>query len=528
MKKIFNIYTGFILLVTLVSSCHKDLDLQPTNDITADVVYSSPAGYKQAFAKIYASYALTGGEGSGSSDLGGIDAGTSDFLRLYWNVQELASDEAICAWQDPGIPELNYLTWNSNNVLLRGLYARSLYQITVANDFLRESTDEKLADRNISGTDAEQIKVYALEARFLRAYQYWVLMDLFGNPTFITEEDVISKVPPRQISRTELFHYIESELLAIEAELVEPRQNEYGRADKAAAWLLLARLYLNAEVYLGSGNGRYTEAVEYANRVINSGYTLQTNYRHLFLADNDQNNTEIILTINYDAIRSQNFGGTTFLINSSISGDMNPASFGVPNGGWGGNRSKATLPQKFSDISGASDRRAMFFGNSPVINDVAVFSQGLAVTKFRNVDVNGESAPSNDGTQTSVDFPLFRLADAYLIYAEAVLRGGTGGDQITALAYVNQLRERAYGNASGNVTNITLDFILDERAREFYWEAYRRTDLIRFNKYTDATYTWPFKGGAQSGAGVQDYRTIFPLPASDVIANPNLTQNPGY
>jgi len=528
MKKIFNIYTGVTLLILLVSSCHKDLNLQPTNDITADVVYSSPEGYKQAFAKVYASYALTGGGGSGSSDLGGIDAGTSDFLRLYWNVQELASDEALCAWQDPGIPEFNFMSWNSNNVLLKGLYARSLYQITVANDFLRESTDEKLASRNISGTDAEQIKIYALEARFLRAYQYWVLMDLFGNPTFITEEDVISKVPPQQIGRAELFSYIESELLAIEAGMAEPRQNEYGRADQAAAWSLLARLYLNAEVYLGSGNGRYTEAIEYANRVINSGYTLKANYRHLFLADNDRIRDEIILSINYDAIRSQNFGGTTFLINSSINGDMNPASFGVPNGGWGGNRSKATLPQKFNDITGATDRRAMFFGSSPVINDVAVFTQGLAITKFRNVDVNGEPALSNDGSQSSVDFPLFRLADAYLIYAEAVLRGGAGGDQSTALAYINRLRERAYGNTSGNVASISLDFILDERAREFYWEAYRRTDLIRFNRYTEATYTWPFKGGVQAGTGVQDYRSIFPIPASDVIANPNLTQNPGY
>ena len=528
MKKNLKNYIAGVTMLFVATSCHNSLDLLPVNDITAEVVYGTPAGYKQAFAKVYASYALTGGGGSGSSDLGGIDAGTSDFLRLYWNAQVLTTDEGVCAWvQDPGVPELNYNTWNSNNVMLRGLYTRSLYQITVANEFLRESTDDKLSSRNIAGADADEIRRYRLEARFLRAFQYWVLMDLFGNPPFVTEDNPISKVPPQQIPRADLFGYVESELLAIESAMVAPRQNEYGRADQAAAWSLLARLYLNAEVYLGTGNGRYNDAIEYASRVINSGYTLKSNYRHLFLADNDQERDEIILSINYDAINSQNFGGTTFIINSSTSGAMNPASFGIANGGWGGNRSRPTLPQKFADRSGDTDSRAMFWGENPTIDDVSVFDQGLAVTKFRNVDRDGNAAASNDQTQVSVDFPLFRLADAYLIYAEAVLRGGSGSME-TALGYVNALRERAYNGTAGNVTSIDLDFILDERAREFYWEAYRRTDLIRFGRYTGNTYVWPFKGGSQSGASIPEYRSIFPLPASDVIANPNLTQNEGY
>lgn len=519
---------GMVSLV-FAASCHNSLDLYPVNDITAEVVYTTPEGYKQAFAKIYASYALTGGSGSGSSDLAGIDAGTSDFLRLYWNAQILSTDEGVCAWvQDPGVPDLNFNSWNSNNVMLRGLYTRSLYQITVANEFLRESTDEKLSSRNITGADAEAIREYRLEARFLRAYQYWVLMDLFGNPPFVTENDPISKVPPQQISRADLFNYVESELLDIEEQMLAAKQNEYGRADQVAAWALLARLYLNAEVYLGTGNGRYDGAVDFASRVINSGYTLKPNYGHLFLADNDQVRDEIILSINYDAIRSQNFGGTTFIINSSTNADMNPASLGIAAGGWGGNRSRASLPQKFADRSGETDTRAMFWGESAAIDDVSVFTQGLAVTKFRNVDRNGQPAPSNDQTQVSVDFPLFRVADAYLIYAEAVLRGGNGNES-TALEYVNAVRTRAYnGSTTGNVSSINLDFILDERAREFYWEAHRRTDLIRFGKFTGSTYLWPFKGGAQSGSAISDHLAIFPLPSSDVIANPNLTQNPGY
>lgn len=529
MKKKFNTYISAILMTTALvfTSCHDKLDLMPVNDITADIVYSSPEGYKQSLAKVYGSFAMTGGGGSGSSDIDGIDAGASDFLRLYWNLQEITSDEAICAWVgDPGVLDLNTMTWSSENVMLMGLYARSIYQITVANEFLRESTDEAVAGRGITGADAEEIRRYRAEARFLRAFQYWILLDLYGNPPFVTEANSIGKTAPQQITRVELFEYIESELLDIQNTLAAPRQNEYGRADQAAAWLLLSKLYLNAEVY--TGNNRYSDALTYASNVINSGYSLTPDYRHLFLADNHLVREEIIFSINYDAIRTQNFGGTTFLINSSAGGDMNMEALGIPNGGWGGNRARPTLPEKFSDISGATDRRAMFFGDTREINDISVFQQGLAVTKFKNVDRAGNAAPSNDGTQVSVDFPLMRLADAYLIYAEAVLRGG-GGNMADALNYVNLLRQRAYGGSTaGNVNNITLDFILDERAREFYWEAHRRTDLIRFGKYTQSTYLWPFKGGPRSGVAVEDYRSIFPLPASDVIANPNLTQNTGY
>lgn len=526
MKKKLKYIAAGIMTVMTVTSCHNKLDLMPVNDITADIVYSTPEGYKQSLAKVYGSFAMTGGGGSGSSDIGGIEAGTSDFLRLYWNVQEMTTDMGICAWvQDPGVPDLNNMTWTTDNVMLMGLYARSIYQITVVNEFLRESTEEKVSGRGITGADAAEIQRYRAEARFLRAYQYWVLMDLYGNPPFVTEESTIGKVPPVQIQRADLFDYIESELLDIEGSLAAPRANEYGRADQTAAWMLLAKLYLNAEVYLGTG--RYADAVAYSSLVINSGYTLKPNYQHLFLADNDVVRDEIILSINYDAIRTQNFGGTTFLINSSTSGAMDPASLGIPNGGWGGNRSRSTLPAKFADISGETDSRAMFWGDNPVINDISQFDQGLAVVKFKNIDRDGNPAESNDGTQVSVDFPLFRLADAYLIYAEAVLRGG-GGSMTTALEYVNALRERAYGDASGNVTSINLDFILDERAREFYWEAHRRTDLIRFGRYTGNSYVWPWKGGSQSGTTVAEYRNIFPLPASDVIANPNLTQNTGY
>ncbi len=526
MKRIVKNTAYTLMLAIVTASCSEDvLNLTPKNDITADQVYSSEQGYKEAFLKTYASIAMTGGGGEGSSDLAGIDAGQSDFFRLYWNIQQLTSDETLCGWNDPGIPEMVYGTPNADNPMVKGLYARSLYTITVANEFLRESTPEKLSERGIS--NVAPIDTYRAEARFLRAYQYWILLDLFGNPPFITEANTIGKIAPEQIKRAELFNYVESELLAIEPQLPQPRQNEYGRADQGAAWTLLAKLYLNAEVY--TGTGKYTEAVTYAKKVINGGYTLATSYANLFLEDNHVTSRgELILTINYDGFFTKNYGGTTFLINSTIDGAMTPASFGVPTGGWGGNRTISALPEAFGDYSGATDKRAMFFGDKLANDDVGVFTDGLRITKFKNVKSTGEPGASQGGTFSSLDFPLFRLADVYLMFAEAVLRGGSGASNAEALDHVNQVRRRGFGNASGNLSSLSLDDILHERSRELYFEAYRRTDLIRFGKFGGGTHTWPWKGGVKDGRAIEDFRNLLPLPASDVIANQNLEQNNGY
>lgn len=529
MRNLYKILTVSTFLWLSVSSCKKEaLNLTPTNDQVANTVYATPAGYKQELAKLYASYALTHPTGAtAESDIGGLNPGFTDFLRLFWMSQELTSDEAICAWNDTGVPDMNSMQWTSENQFLRGLYSRSIYQITVCNEFLRESTPEKLASRNITGADASAIQAYRAEARFLRAYQYWVLIDGFGNPPFITENDEIGKVAPKQIKRADLFNYIESELKGIEGDLVAARSNEYGRADKGAAWALLARLYLNAQIY--TGTAKNTEAITYANKVITAGYSLANEYKNLFLTDNNTTSlNELILTINYDGIHTQNDGGTTYLINAAINGDMNPASFGVPTGGWGGNRTKSKLPMMFTDYSGATDKRAMFYGTKLANDDMSAFSDGLRVTKFKNIDSHGTAAPSLEGKFSSLDFPIFRLAEQYLIYGEAVARGGSGGSIGQAITYVNNLRERAYGNTSGNVSSVNVDFFLDERARELYWEGFRRTDLIRYGKFTSSDYLWPFKGGAPLGIAVDASRNLFPIPAADIIANTNLTQNTGY
>lgn len=522
-KQYLKILTGVVFIAVCVWSCTKQLNRFPTNSTTADNAFSTPDGYKEALAKVYGSLAMTGSNGSGSSDLGGIDAGTSDFLRLYWDAQELPTGEAICAWNDPGIPDFHNMNWTSANTILMGLYSRCVYSATVCNSYINQASDDELSKRGITGKDAVDITHYRAEARFIRAYDYWVLMDLFGNPPFVTEKDPIGSFLPPQIKRADLFNYIESELLSVDSSLIAPHQNEYGRADQAAAWALLARMYLNAEVY--TGKPRYTDAITYAKKVIDAGYSLMPKYQNLFLADNNLNNPEIILSLNYDGNKTQNYGGTTFLVNSAISVAMDPAQYGVPGGGWGGNRSTSVLPALFDN----GDQRALFYGSQSKIDNVADFTQGLAVVKFKNITSTG-ATPAGASTYCSTDFPLFRLGEQYLIYAEAVLRGGQGGDKTTALGYINKLRERAFGNTSGNITSdgLTLPFILDERGRELYWECFRRTDLIRYGQFSGSNYVWPWKGGVATGVGVASYFNLYPIPASDLLANPNLTQNSGY
>ena len=526
MKK-FNYIIGLSALILLSAGCKKDLNRVPTNAITADAAYSSPAGYKQVLAKMYGGFALTGNGGPDATvgDVAGIDQGSSDFLRLFWNMQELTTDEAAIVWNDPGLQDFHVMNWTSTNIMVRGLYSRSMYHITALNEFIRESTDAKLSSRNITGTEADNIRHYQAEARFLRAYEYWVLLDLYGNPPFVTENDPIGKFIPPQIKRADLFTYIESELKAIEPLLVAAKQNEYGRADKAAANALLARLYLNAEVY--TGQGRYTDAITSAQKVIGSGYTLHPKYANLFLGDNNVNNPETILALNYDGVNSQSYGGTTYLINAAISGALDPKTFGIPNGGWSGMRATKNLPLLFADYSGATDKRAKFAGSNIEMNDLTVYTDGLAVTKFSNITSTGTIPASPNGVYSSTDFPLFRLAEMYLIYAEAVKRGGTGTEG-QAVTYLNLLRTRAYGNANGNITSYTLNDVLDERGRELYWEGFRRSDLIRYGRFTGDNYLWPWKGGAKAGKGVETFRVLYPLPSTDIIANPNLVQNAGY
>lgn len=518
--------TVMAVALLVFASCHKDLDRFPANDVTSAQVYKDAAGYKQVIAKVYGSMALTGNSGpAGAGDVAGIDEGTSDFLRLFWKAQELSTDEAVVAWNDPGIQDFHNMNWSASNPMLTGLYNRCFYIITLTNEFVRESAEGKLKERGITGADADAINVMRAEARFVRAFQYWVLMDLYGNPGFVTDTTAIGAgILPNQIKRADLFNYVEKELKELETLLPAAKTNEYGRADRAAAQALLARLYLNAGVY--TGTAKWAEAQTYAKKVIDANYTLLPDYRQLMLADNNVGNTEAIWTLNYDGVQTKNYGGTTFLVNASVGGDMDQNVSGLSK--WAGLRTTKNLPNLFPDVTGTADKRAQFFQQNLEIEKISEFKDGYAVTKFRNRTKSGGFGKDPEKTFSDIDFPLFRLAEAYLIYMEAAVRTNTNIAQ--AVAYANQLRERAYGNTSGNIgtPSLTLDYILDERARELYWEGFRRSDLIRYGRFTDGSYVWPWKGGVKNGTGVDAFRRLYPIPTTEVGSNPNIKQNPNY
>ncbi|HET6555998.1 MAG TPA: RagB/SusD family nutrient uptake outer membrane protein, partial [Prolixibacteraceae bacterium] len=272
------IITFFVVFSTLMfTSCLDDLDVKPIdpNLLLSSNLKDRPGAMKQALAKIYAGF-ITRGQDGNDNDINSTDANFTTFIRSWWNVQELTTDEVICAWGDPGIADLNTQRWTPNNPFLTGVYSRIIWLAVLSNDYIRLTT----------GDPDPEIARYNAEARFLRALAYYYAIDLFGNPAFITEADKVGNFFPPQTDRKSLFDYIEKELLEVQDQLGEPKFELY-RADKAAAWMLLAKLYLNAEVY--TGTQRWADCKTYCDKVISSGaYSLATDYRQNFSSDNDQ------------------------------------------------------------------------------------------------------------------------------------------------------------------------------------------------------------------------------------------------
>lgn len=534
MKRIFKNVTKFILVpfIVLVVSCIDDLDQSNPNSeslSSADEFFNDESSYIQFLAKLYAGLAATGQQGpAGLPDITGIDEGESQYIRGYWLMQELTTDEAVIGWNDKTIKDFHGHSWTAGDAFINATFSRLDFQVKNCNEFLRQTTDEKLDSRGVSGNVRTQIAGYRAEARFLRALSYWHFLDLFGSVGLVTEESPTDFFLPEQASRQELFDFVESELLDIESTLPAPMTNEYPRADRGAAWMLLAKLYMNAEVY--TGTERYTDAFTYVNNILNSVYTLHDSYPELFFADNDTNGAqnEFIFSVAFDGLNTKTYGGTTFLVHAPIGGSMDASEFGV-NGGWAGIRTTSAFVNMFGENS--QDSREQFYtdGQSLEIENISDFTHGYAIGKWRNIDINGDPGSDTVGDFTDTDFPMFRLADVYLMYAEIFLRGG-GGSVNESVNYINLLRERAYGNTNGNIdaTNLTLNFILDERARELHWEAHRRTDLIRFGRFTGSSYVWPWKGNIPGGTGTDSYRDLFPIPSNALAGNPQLQQNPGY
>lgn len=509
------------LVIAGVAGC-TDTTVEPKSAITEANVFNDANTYRSFIAKVYSGLAVSGQQGpAGRPDIQGIDEGFSQYLRLYWEAQELPTDEAVIGWGDVGLPEMNTQVWAASNSFVVAMYYRIFFQVAMANQFLRETTDAKLAERGVNSSLNATIKQYRAEARFLRALSYWHGIDLFGSIPLVTEEDGLGATPPNQATRAEVFNFIVTELNAIKADLPAASPSVYGRATRGAAAMLLAKLYLNSAVY--TGTARYAEALAASQEAITAGYTLDSNWRRMFMADN-HTSPEIIFAITQDGLKTQTWGGMTFLIHASVGGSMNAADYGI-DGGWWGLRLKPQAYNLFTD----GDQRASYFfksGQNVALNNIGNFNDGIAAPKFTNRTSTGGTG--SHATHVDTDFPVFRLADAYLMYAEAAVRTSTNRAQ--ALTYVNALRQRAFGNTSGNITDaqLTLDFILNERGRELLWEAHRRTDLIRYGRFTGGTYLWAFKGGIPAGRATETFRDLYPIPANELVANPNLTQNPGY
>jgi len=500
-----------------------DPTVAPKSSVSSANVFNDPNSYRAFLAKIYGGLIVTGQRGpDGLPDIGGIDEGFSEYLRLYWYLQEMPTDEAVIGWNDPGLRNLITGAWGASNEMVNAMYYRVFYQVMLANEFLRQSTDAKLTARNQNDpTLKTNVRFYRAEARFLRALSYWHGIDFFGNIPLVTENDPLGSTPPKQATRDSLYRYVAAELNAIKDSLPPRGAATYARATPAAAHMLLAKLYLNAGVYTGTPN--YTGAVTEAAAVIAAGYTLDTSFAHNFQADNNTS-PELIFVAAQDGANTQTWGGMTFLIHAGCGGSMSAATYGIDYC-WGGYR----LKQQAYRLFAAGDRRGAYFwtaGQTDSVIDIGTFGHGIAAPKFTN-----KTSTGGNGAQTGMvdtDFPIFRLADAYLIYAEANIRGG-GGNAATALSYLNAIRGRAYGNTSADFAALPpVDTILAERSRELLFEAQRRTDLVRFGLFQTSTYLWAWKGGVAGGTALLIGRNLYPLPSNDLIANPNLQQNPGY
>ncbi len=532
-----NILYGMMFgLGILLGSCADDLNQMPVTETTSQDVYSKAANYKMVLAKIYASYVLAGqGQGGDNGDLTTING--QDFSRGYFNLQEAATDEVANTWlSGNNLTDLTYINWSSKDAWVSDSYYWLFFNITLCNEFLRHCSDDEVA--KFTREEQEEIRIFRSEARFMRAFSYWMVLDLYRKGPKVDETTPVTGYIPEAFDGPGLFDYIESELkdLVSDEAYSLPATNEYGRASKPTAWALLAKLYLNSAVYRGAVDTKYyTECITACHKVIsNPAFYLEPDYAKLFNADNHKRTHEILFAMVGDATTSVTWGGGTYLVCGSCgnSSSQDPTKYGLTNG-WGMFRARGEIVATFGDIFNTLDSRAMFYTDGqeqyfsgPIDNQ----SEGYFFEKFSNLTDDGVAASNSAATGCSTDYPLMRLADVYLMAAEAFLRGGSGISKAEALDLVNKVRLRAYRNdESGKISenDLNLDFILDERGRELYLESVRRTDLIRFDKFTTDSYIWQWKGGVLDGRAVNAKYNIYPIPDTDLTANPNLT-NPLY
>lgn len=561
MKTRYNKFLSFaagLLVASGMTSCIGDLDtvpLNPNDKVEQNAYGTDEAGYLQGLARLYFQFIT-----NDTKDLQVSDGGSAELIRAYWSVQETSTDEAKCAWSDDAwVRALNTNTWTeAQNDATYAVYVRTLQGIVYINDFLRQTTDKKLEERGVGPEVAAKVAGFRAEARFLRAYLYWIAVDTFGNVPFITEDSPFGiNVLPEQGTRAEIFNFCIDELedLVADGSAMPEARTNYPRADKGSVYGLLARMYLNAEVY--TSVPMWEEAKAACEKIFTMGYQLCPDYASLFRGDNGENlaaRNEFLFAIAYDAENSQSFGGTTYLTFAAIAqDDIREMETDTPdgkqtvtyypngvNGGWGGIRVPYEFVLKYFQVEDTdyssgeytcTDKRGQMFciaGREESMEDALyVFLNGWSCLKFNNVPHDKTPEEYGDVAVTKaysdIDFPLIRLGEIYLIYAEACLELN---EPETALQYLQDLSQRAGVEAPEGYNR---NYLIEERARELMWEGHRRTDLIRWGVFHTSDFLWPYKGGDSfRGQGFDQYKTLFALPLTDITANGTLVQNPGY
>ena len=559
MKKIFITTAMASVLCMGFVSCADELNIKSIDP-------QSPPTYtvEGLLAKQYATLGLTGQKGpAGSADLSG-DEGESGFIRTIFNLQELMTDETAWAYQaDNAIAPITNFSWNSGNDRVNWAYQRLIFNITLYNQFIAEQSGSLSEDQ-------------IAEVRFLRALNYYYFLDLYRRAPFkLTFDDSL----PTEKKGKDLYDWLDNELTTIEPLMAEvgayDNSENFGRADRGAAYALHARLALNSEVYTDGKVKDYQKAIDYCDEIINSGkYDLcreakngYSGYQQLFMGDNDCNPEamkEIIFPIRQDGLKARAYAGTTYLVSASTIAGMPYASTGDP---WKCMFAREDLVKKFIPdgkipmatvddvlknptkeeviakdsekgigtadvIAKAQDDRALLYmgvggceeGKVRTINPGEAITgplNGASFVKWSNLHADGST--QHDQNYSDTDFPMFRLAEIYLTRAEAKYR--LNGSQ-EGLADIQLVQDRA--NRQIKATSVDEQTLIDEWCREFFMEGRRRSDLVRFGLFTGSKYLWSFKGGVEKGAGTPAYYDIYPMPDNEIKNNPNLHQNPKY
>ena len=500
------------------TSCVGDLDQTPT-DPNNKLEISTADEWNGYFARLYAGLVLSG-------NVTVSDGGAGVYTRVMWNLNEITADEAfICdKWNDPGYTVLNYATWSNNNEWIYAAYTRCMFQIRMCTEFI-----SRFEGVSIDGISDAESRAMIAEATVLRDLSYYHLIDWFGRGPWITTADPVGTVPAA-IERKELFDNTVAELKDVIASgNLKPAAGQvYGRLSLEAARMLLAKLYLNAEVY--TGTAMWADCAAQCQEIVKTINTLVPDYRFLFCASNRKyvGNGEIIWGIPQDATEIQTYGGTTYLTAGAYREGCDEADpdllsrLGCTATPWSG---LLVRPELSRALSVNDARRLIFEGTyKEGIQDVSGVGatcggyMGIKYTYTDESDYYNTAKHENTNQFCSADYPMFRLADTYLMLAECQLHGV----ECNGLQYFNDVRTRAN---MPTVSNYNENDLLKERQCELWWEGHRRQDLIRFGRYTGDRYLWSWKGGIYEGQNIEAYRSVFPIPYQYVQT---VGQNPGY